>query len=298
MKILLVGLMRAAGAWLALTTAMTWLLHHLTGAPAIDSLALGLLAGGAALPAFGLLFSSGKRWRELGTMRAGTQGKPPVDGSKVVLVGVIQATGPLLTAPLDRTPCVTYAYDIKVYRGSGKWRMLHKVARGVALTPSVIATPAGRFKLLVVPDLRATATSASQMQCIDNFVTYAGRTSFIEAKSSAQELSDRWSDDDGAYRSDVAFEPLIGANTHGWIVQQQHVAPGAQVCVIGRFNRERGGVVPSPDNTPMRLFVGNAAVVAADLRQTALWHAGFGILLAAAPAYLVWSAWQASIPQF
>lgn len=297
MRFVLLGLMHAVGVWLALTAAMTGLVHQLTGAPASDSLAVGLLAGGVALPAFGLLFSSGKRWRERAAFHAGAQRKPPLDGSSVVLVGVIQATGPLLTAPMDRTPCVTYAYDIKVYRGKGKWRMLHTVARGVALTPSVIVTPAGRFKLLVVPDLQATATAASQTQCIDNFMSYAGSTTFIEAKSSAQELSDRWSDDDGAYRSDVAYESLKGASTDGWIIQQQHVAPDAKVCVIGRFDLARGGVVPSKVNTPTRLFVGHAAEVAADLRKTALWHAGLGIVLAAAPAYLVWSVWKASIPQ-
>lgn len=298
MKILLLGLLHVLGAWLVLATVMTGLIQHLTGAPVTSALAVGLLAGGLALPAFGLLLLSWKRWRERATITAGAQGRPPADGRSVVLAGVLQATGPLLKAPLDGSPCVTYSYDIKVYRGTGKMRSLCTVARGVAMTPSLIVTPAGRFKLLVVPDLDATSPTAPQAECINNFVAYARSTPFIvQAKASAQELLDRWGDDDGEYRSDVAYEPLQGADTHGWMAQQQRAAPGAKVCVIGRFDQARGGVVPSAAGTPTRLIVGDATAVAASLRKTALWHAAFGVVLAAAPAWLLWSTWQASIPQ-
>lgn len=297
MKIVLIALRQLLSAWLALSAAMSGLIHALTDGPATDTVAVGLLAGGAALPAFGLLLSAGKRWRERATVRAGARGRPPADGRNVVLVGSLQPSGPLLKAPLDGSICLAYAYDIKVYRGSGKSRRLNTVARGVALTPSLIVTPTGRFKLLVVPDLNATATTASRADCVDNFVAYAARTPFIEAQASAQELLDRWSDDDGAFRSDVAFEPLHGVSTDGWLAQQQQVAPGAMVCVLGLYNQARGGIVPSAVGTPTRLIVGDAAHVAASLRKTATWHTFFGLLLAVPPALLVLKVWQASIPQ-
>jgi hypothetical protein len=297
MKVVLIGLLQGVGGWLVVAAGMSWLIQSLTGAAAISTLGMSLLGGAAAWAAFALLVSSWRRWRERASIRAGAQGQAPVDGRNAVLVGVIQATGPLLKAPLDGATCVTYAYAIKVYRGTGKARRLATVARGVALTPSVIVTPAGRFRLGVVPDLDATATVASQAACIDNFVAYARATPFIEAKASAQELLDRWGDDDGAYRSDVRFEPLHGASTDGWQAQQQHVAPGAQVCVVGRYDRARGAVVPSPGGTPTRLIVGDAVAVAASLRSTALRHALFGLGLAVIPVLLVLSAWRSSIPE-
>lgn len=297
MRIVLWGLLQGVGGWLAVAAAMSWLLQALTGGPATSTIGMALFGGAAAWAAFGLLLSSGRRWRERAAIRAGARGRPPVDGRQTVLVGVIQATGRLLQAPLNGAACVSYAYDIKVYRRSGKGRTLFTVARGVALTPSLIVTPAGRFKLRVVPDLDATRSAAPQTSCIERFVAYAGRTPFIMGKASAQELLDRWTDDDGAYRSDVAFEPLQGASTDGWMAQQQHVAPGASVCVLGRFDAARGGVVPSPTGTPTRLIVGDAAAAAAALQRTAIWHALFGVALAVVPVLMVLSAWQASLPE-
>lgn len=297
MKIVLWGLLQGLGGWLLAVAAMSWLLQALTGAPATSTLGMALFGGAAAWAAIGLLLSSGRRWRERAAIRAGAQGRPPADGRKAVLVGVIQATGPLLQAPLDGATCVSYAYDIKVYRRSGKSRHLFTVARGVALTPSCIVTAAGRFKLLVVPDLDATRSAAPQPSCIDRFVDYAGRTPFVMGKASAQELLDRWTDDDGTYRSDVAFEPLQDASTAGWMAQQQHVAPGDPVCVLGRYDAARGGVVPAPTGTPTRLIVGSTAEVVSALRATALWHAAFGVALAAIPVLLVVSAWRSSLAE-
>ena len=103
--------------------------------------------------AVNLVISAGTAWRERRAIVAGIAGTPPVDGRKAILVGHIDAAGPALQAPLSGRDCVAYTFEIYEIRGSGKRQSKVVYCDGIALTPSLIVTRAGSFRLLAVPEL-------------------------------------------------------------------------------------------------------------------------------------------------
>ena len=203
MKTVLVGLVQGPIAWLAVSAAISYALQGRYGTRAGGTIGVSLVAGGCVWAAVGLLSSSVSRWRERAAINGGVAGVHPADGKAAVLVGTIEPTGPVLTAPLDGSPCVTYSYEIHDDRGQGKRRSITPVVRGVALTASTIVTRTGSHKLLVVPQIDAAEPVASRDEMIANFQQYATRTTFTARKGSADELLAQWNDADGEYRSDV-----------------------------------------------------------------------------------------------
>ncbi len=281
MRNVVVGLLQGLGGWLLVAAGVSWGLQQHYGLPALETSGMGLLVSALLWPALGLVLSALRCAREMQAIRRGAAGPPPVDGADAVLVGVIEAIGQPLRAPLDRAPCVAYSYEVLIDRGSGRNRTIVKVARGVGLVPCQIRTARGSYKLLVVPDLEAVPSAASQAQLLQNFVAYADKTSFIEGRESAQELVARWADDDGSYRSDVRFIPTTGADTTLWQARQQQVPPGAQVALFGRYSQARGGIVPT-GLKPVRLVCGKPAEVVASLRSKLLTRSLLAVLVGAA----------------
>lgn len=269
MKAVLVGLLQGLVGWLLMAAALGGWLTWQYGLPVTDTMGVSLLVGGLWWATGGLLVSALACARERRSILRGAAGPAPADGAKVVLAGVIEPLAAVLRAPLDRAPCVAYSYEVLIDRGSGRKRNIIPIARGVALAPSRIVTPSGAYKLLAVPDLQAVDSSAPLEQRIQSFLAYAAVTRFIEGQNSAQELLDRWADEDGSYRSDVNFRPTAGADTTLWQARQQHVPPGSPVCVFGRYSQARGGVVPT-GLKPVRLLVGHPTEVAASLRRQML----------------------------
>lgn len=235
----------------------------------------------------GLLFSAFNRWRERAAILGGVSGVAPRDGANAVLVGTIEASGPPLRAPLDGSACVAYTYEIKDDRGTGKQRTISNIARGVALAPATIVTRTGSYRLLAVPALEASEPALTRSQMIANFERYARETRFIDRKDAADELLAQWADADGDYRSDVAYVRLEGIETDKWVLQQQHLPPGSQVCVFGRYSSERRGIVPSAGG-PVRVIRGNAEQVAASLRSKIVTRSVLGVIFGAASAGLLW----------
>jgi hypothetical protein len=182
---------------------------------------------------------------------------------------------------------VAYTYEIRDDRGTGKQRTISNIARGVALAPATIVTRTGSYRLLAVPALEASAPSQSRSQMIANFERYARETTFIDKEDAADELLAQWADADGDYRSDVAYVRLDGIETAKWVLQQQHLPPGSQVCVFGRYSSERRGIVPSAGGT-VRVIRGNADQVAASLQSKIVTRGLLGVAFAAASAGLLW----------
>jgi len=286
MKTILFGLVQALGGWLALAALLSWTLQTRYELRAVDTIGIALFTGALAWPAFGLFVSAIHCGREILAIRRGVKGVPPADNAQVVLVGAIEASGPLLRAPMDGSPCVAYAYQMQIDSGTGKRRHIATLARGVALTPSRIVTRSGAYRLLVVPDLEAAQPVASRDTQVARFLAYAKDTAFTEQTGAAKELLQRWSDGDGAYRSDVRFVELQGADTRCWVPTQQHVPPGALVCVFGRHDAMQGGIVPSVTR-PARLICGNAQEVIASLRSKIVTRTLIGSGLGAAVALLL-----------
>jgi hypothetical protein len=110
-----------------------------------------------------------------------------------------------------------------------------------------------------------SATTAD-VERIENFLAYASRTPFVPyGKASANELTVQWSDDDGAYRSDIAYQAFEDARIDKRYTNQHSVPNGATVRVFGRYSKERGGIVPSI-TAPTDLIAGELEEIAATLR--------------------------------
>jgi ribosomal protein S10 len=235
----------------------------------------------------------------------------------------------LLTAPLTGEPCLAYSYQVTEICGTGKHRKTVTHAKGYAQLPATITTRTGSYKLLAVPELQGESDSESRSHKnllditasdarvipalmgnklsqvapriraehdvhttqIAAFRAYAQETSFTSADKAAKELTERWADADGQYRSDVAYSPLDSTNLLNCLFKQQVVKAGAPVCVFGTYSADKGGIVPSSAwrGSP-RLLQGPVDQVAAKLRGTGRWHLILGLLFAAGCAALVFAA--------
>jgi len=283
-----VGCLIGLGGWLVLAAAISWLLQRHAGHGFIDTIGVAVLAGLAGWGALNLLFSSFRRWREQVAIDNGIAGVQPTDGAPAVLLGTIQPRGSLLRAPLDDAECVAYDYRVTEDRGQGKRRMVLTHFKGSGLTPSVIVTRTGSHKLLAVPDLEGGEVAAPALDRIAAFRRYAQATVFTGPDTSAQELVNRWTDADGAYRSDVAYARLDELDLLRCQLQQRSIRAGAQVCAFGRYSAARGGIVPSPTwAASPRLIVGDVQQVTATLGSSARTRLLIAVLCALAGAGLV-----------
>ena len=246
MKHAAVGCLMGLGGWLLLALAWAGLLQWRYEAPLTETVGVSTLAGLVSYVSLSLLHAAWQAWRERAAITSGRAGVPPADGKRAVLVGTIKALGPLLRAPLDGTACVAYDYRITEDRGSGRRRMIITHFRGTGLAPCEIVTDSGRHRLLTVPDLQTSAPATPSSGHIAAFERFARETTFTGAGAAAKELVARWTDDDGAYRSDVSYLPLASIDLTRCMLAQQQVRAGAQVCAIGWYSKDRGGLVPSP----------------------------------------------------
>ena len=260
MKHAAVGCLMGLGGWLLLALAWAGLLQWRHEAPLAETLGVSTLAGLLSYVALSLLHAAWQAWRERAAITSGRAGELPADGKRVVLVGSIQALGPLLRAPLDNAACIAYDYKITEDRGSGRRRMILTHFRGTGLAPCEIATRSGRHRLLTVPDLQTSPPAGPSAGHIAAFERYARATTFSGADTAANELVARWTDDDGAYRSDVSYAPLASIDLTRCMLAQQQVRAGAMVCAIGCYSKARGGLVPSPT------WAGNPRLIEGDVK--------------------------------
>ncbi|MEP7116259.1 MAG: hypothetical protein ABI880_01670, partial [Acidobacteriota bacterium] len=282
------GCLLGLGAWLGAAGAVSWLLQTRGGHPFLATMGVSALAGLFAAAAVGLLYAAFINRRERAALLSGVAGVRPSDGPGAVVVGMLEPMGPILHGPMDGAPCSIYSYEVSETRGSGKRRFIYKHFKGVALTPSTIVTASGSYRLLTLPDLEPATPSNTALERSAAFERYARTTTFIRKDAAAQELVDRWSDADGAYRSDVAYEELDAVDLANCQLEQRHVPPGARVCVFGTFSAAQGGIVPSTGlQSPPRLIVGDITQVAATLAATARTRLVLGVLATAASMGLV-----------
>lgn len=288
MTSLVVGLLQGPVAWLLVSAGISLFLQAYAGFAAPATIGISLLAGAAAWASAGLLLSAVHRWRERSAITSGIAGVAPRDGASSVVVGTVEATGPVLRTPLDGSPCVAYNYRIDHVTGTGKQRFMAGVARGSALTPCVVVTRTGSYRLLAVPELEASTPAGSQSDMIASFQRYATTATFMSQKEGADELLAQWSDADGQYRADVGYPKLHDEDTMHWVLHQQHLPPGSLVCVFGRFSQAQSGIVQPAGGGPVRVVRGNVEQVAAGLRSKAVFRSVLGLLFGGASAGLLW----------
>jgi hypothetical protein len=169
-----VGCLMGLGGWLLLALGWAGLLQWRHEAPLAETLGVSTLAGllsyGALEPAARCVASPGASARP---SPAGALDALPADGKRAVLVGSIEALGPLLRAPLDNAACIAYDYKITEDRGSGRRRMILTHFRGTGLAPCELVTRSGRHRLLTVPDLETSPPAGPSSGHIAAFERYA-----------------------------------------------------------------------------------------------------------------------------
>ncbi|MEZ5286206.1 MAG: hypothetical protein R2712_15625 [Vicinamibacterales bacterium] len=277
MRSLRLGILLGPVAWLAVVGAVWGALQTYAGVGP-GGIGVSLVAGTAVWASVGLLVSAWGRWRERAAIASGVSGVRPADGAHSVLVGTLEPTGRPLSAPLDGAPCVAYRYEIIDDRGRGRRRHIATVYRGTAITPSLIVTPTGSYRLLAVPDIEGREPSGTRDEMVARFQAYAATTTFLDRSQSAGELVTRWDDADGEYRSDVAYDTPAPGDTDHWMFVQRHVPPGSRVCVFGLFSESRGGIVAGAH--PTRLIVGSPEQVMESLQSLVRVRAVLGVIAA------------------
>jgi hypothetical protein len=241
---------KSCGAWLlayvAIAGAIAAAVFHRLPVVTV-ALWTGIIAGFFGWLGVAYLIGIPGKIREVGRMRRARDGEPPRDGERVAIIGRISPSGPALTAPLSGAQCVAYDYDIKsTYGDEGA-----TYYSGFALTPSVIQGPSGSIRLLAWPDIKLPQQFLFGDDVRARAQEYISGRTFSEGGLSKiregwAQLMEVYKDDDGSVSSDRKFpeapSELITAR-----YREKHVPAGAQVCVIGRYSAQRGGIVPAPD---------------------------------------------------
>jgi hypothetical protein len=282
-----VSLLAIAAGWGATVGATMFALRRTQGLRWSELTGIGVIAGSLLWIALACAWVAVRTMRERARLAAASRGERPRDGKQAVLVGRLEAVGPRLTSPFHGTPCVAYRYQVLLDTGAGRRRRVAECYRGVGLTPAVLVTRTGNYRLLAVPEFEGEFTTAARDTALANATAYIGRTTFSPA-AGGRELEARWSDADGEYRSDVTWVSGPPIDLGQCQFQEAHVPPVAEVTLIGLYSQDRGGIVANPNwGTPTRLLLGDATHADATLRSRVrimmvvalLCAAGAGVLM-------------------
>jgi hypothetical protein len=279
-----------AGCWLGLSAGLVLCLQQAYGRPPSQTVGPSLLIGSIAWVAFLQCLAAAQASRQRHALSGGMAGVPPRDGRQAVLVGQIQALGATILTPFDGVPCVAYHYEITEHVGSGKQARLVTHYKGVALAPCAVVTPAGTYRLLAVPEIDGAIPEGTRERMLARAADYIQATTFTKRSTSARELEERWSDADGAYRSDVSSVDGGTVDLANCRLIQQHVPRGAEVCAFGLYSETRGGIVANPNwGKPTRLVVGSADQAARLLASSVRTRLVVGLIVGAGAAGLFWA---------
>jgi len=210
--------------------------------------------------ALAFLWEVVRRFQELGLLRQSVTGVPPGDGQRIAAQGVLVADGPLLEAPMSGVRSAIYKYEIIARHQKSDT----EVCSGYALTPCHVATAGGNVRILAYADLafRPGALQGPEMRArLKSYLASATVTPM--GLGAAKEFLATLADDDGTIRSDTG-SVLDDLDDPRLSFREYAVADGENVCAIGTYSAERGGLVPDPasvDPYPVRLRRGDSLEV-------------------------------------
>jgi hypothetical protein len=243
-------------------------LHYRYGTRPSDAIGVSIFAGPFGWLAVNLLMAAVKAWRERAALRAGVAGTPPVDGTQTILVGHIEPVGTTLRAPLSGRECVAYTFEIYEMRLVGKSRSKVVYCDGIALTPSMIITRAGSFRLLAVPELDCDETDLNRETALARAAEQMRTITFEPppAPFSRPAIEQQWNDDDGAYRRErrhVQDEVDLAKCK----LSERHLERGARVCVFGQYSASKRAIVTDPHDWSKitRVMKGDADAIVTQL---------------------------------
>jgi hypothetical protein len=187
-----------------------------------------------------------RRLKTSAMIRRAQSGDAPRDGKKIAAIGRISSSGETLLAPFSKTPCVIYDYKITTGFSSDDTNLYI----GARQIPSTIQTRQGSIRLLAHPDLKLGDQTIPREIALSNALEYIESTQFRDTgigniTSSLKELMDTYKDDDGSVRYDNKISTVADTrNIEDAFFVEKLVRPGDEVCVIGEYSSQRGGIVP------------------------------------------------------
>ena len=206
------------------------------------------------------------------------------DDAMATVVGHIRAVGLPLHAPFSGNAAVLYNYDIDHISHSNNETNSVMDYSGFALAPCAIDSPHGSIRILGFPLLEGFPKRP--------FDTEEGRknaAAYLESTAQTDmqgfhpgtmfhEIKELLTDDDGQFRKDwkmTADRDLTDKHLH-----EQMVAPGDQVCAIGRWSAMKHGLIP-PAGGVIRLLQGDPQKIVSGLWRKCIGNAIGAIIVAA-----------------
>jgi hypothetical protein len=213
----------------------------------------------------------------------GFSGEQFEDDATVTVVGHIRAVGSPLRAPFSGKQAVLYNYDIDHLSQGHSETTDVKDYSGFALTPSAIDSPRGSIRLLGFPMLEGFDKSSFDTdEGRKNAAAYIESTQLTDMQgfhpgAIFREMKELLTDDDGQFRKDWKMtEDRDFTDKH---LHEQMVAPGEQVCAIGKWSASKHGLVPA--NGVIRLLKGEPQQVVKNLWGKCAANVIRGLLVAA-----------------
>jgi len=209
----------------------------------------------------------------------GFGGEQFADDETATVVGHIRAVGSSLRAPFSGKAAVLYSYDIEHVSYNNNDSTDVKDYSGFALAPCAIDSPHGSVRIFGFPLMEGFPKRA--------YDTEEGRrnaSAYLESTplTSMQgfhpgaifhEIKELLTDDDGQVRKDWKMtEDRDLSDKH---LSEQVVAPGDQVCAIGRWSAAKHGLIP-PAGGVIRLMQGDPQKIV-----SGLWRKTIGNLIGA-----------------
>ena len=191
-----------------------------------------------------------RRIKTSAMIRRALSGEAPRDGQKIAAIGRITPNGEALVSPFSKTPCVIYDYKI----ATGFTSDDSNLYIGARQMPSSIQTRYGAIRLLAHPDLKLKEQTVPREIALPNAQEYIQSAQIRETgigniTSSLKELMDAYKDEDGSVRYDnTTLATTQSLDTAVFV--EKLVRPGDEVCVIGLYSTQRGGIVPDL-NSPL-----------------------------------------------
>lgn len=232
---------------LVVAIAASLLLFRQFGPDRETTVPAAVAAGFLATLSISLLWSARGVLRDRGLIRGALAGQPPVDGKWAGFSGVIRSSSPI-TSPISGKSAVAFKYTISQRVGSGKSAHTIPHYEGTALAAPKISTSTGTFRLLAVPTFDLPTSDVETGDALRNAAAYIAATHFetkATPKQDRQTVEKEWTDDDGVFRRDR--QGTDDADLALCRFDEQMIAQGEPVCVLGLYSQERGGIVPDPN---------------------------------------------------
>jgi hypothetical protein len=203
----------------------------------------------------------------------GFGGEQFADDAIVTVVGHIRTAGSSLRAPFSGKPAVLYSYDIDHISRSADGTSQTKDYSGFALAPCAIDSPHGSVRIFGFPMLEGFPKIAYDSdEGRKNAAAYLDATAQTDMQgfhpgTIFHEMKDLLTDEDGQFRKD--WKMTEDRNLSDKNLSEQVVAPGDQVCAIGRWSAAKHGLLP-PHGGVIRLLQGDPQKIVTGLwRKTA-----------------------------